>query len=86
MPCGRCFDCKYYLDKGNSVSKRLDYTCSNKEAFKYDSYMNDLDGETVLMDVSWEKIMIPLNFGCIHWEKKEESVRYDYEDDEDENY
>jgi len=61
-----CYNCRYYSEG--------EHLCNNTRAFSINKdypMLRDFDGQTVVAkDVNLDKIMIPYNFGCIHWGEK----------------
>ena len=80
---GYCHECKFYNPK--------DYLCNNTEAFDivpHTHYSNmDVDGGRIILEnTDPGHVMIPLNFGCIHFEQGGEdydNYNDDYDDEED---
>ena len=74
----RCHNCKFYNQEES--------LCNNEDAFNirrdYPT-LNNTDGSTVVIRHSdGDNIMVPENFGCIHFEEIEQG--YPYEDDDEE--
>ena len=72
----RCENCKYY-DAENNI-------CTNEEAFRFSdsdevANLSSVYGHAVQIKADSERVTVPANFGCIHFDFENEDTVVDPE-------